>query len=110
MIGFIIMLGVTGGIAAAQEMCAKEKQTSELLEQTKNYIESSNLIFNNLQNIDNNVMENTKALSEQSAASAITLKKMQEAYIKSMKKMQLGVALIIVVVFMLLLAKKLKLY
>ena len=110
MVAFMGIMGVVGGFTSAQTVCAQQEETKKIVEQTKDYIENANTIFNNLQTVDNNVLSSTLKLGDQSTASINTLKKMHSDYLTSMKKKQIGVALIIVVVFMLLLGKKLKLY
>lgn len=110
MLVFMGILGIVGGFTSAQTVCAQQEETKKIVEQTKDYIENANTIFNNLQTIDNNVLSSTETLGNQNLASINTLNNMREKYLASMKKKQIGVALIIVVVFMLLLGKKLKLY
>jgi len=101
---------VMGGVSAAQQLCKTEAQTAQVIQQTKSYIANANTIFDNLETIDNSVMQATQALQNEASLATNQLLLMKQQYVAHMKQMQIGVCIIIIVVFMLLLGKKLKIY
>ena len=101
---------ITGGISAAQQTCKAKAQTDQVIQQTNSYIASANSIFDNLKTIDGNVLNDTMNLQTQASQSTNELLTMKQEFSSKMKKMQIGVAMVIIIVFMLLLGKKLKIY
>lgn len=101
---------VTGGISAAQQTCKAKEQTQQVIEQTKNYVSSANKTFQSLTNIDQDVLNNTISLQISANIATNELLTMKQQYTSNIKKMQIGVAVVIIIVFMLLLGKKLKIY
>ena len=101
---------VTGGITAAQQTCKAKDQTQKVIEQTKNYIANANQTFTNLTKIDQNILNNTMNLQVAANAATNELLTLKQGYVSTIKKMQIGVAMVIIIVFMLLLGKKLKIY
>lgn len=101
---------VTGGVSAAQEYCKQEAQASQVLAQTQQFVQQSNALFKNLQALDNEVKGQINTVKEQEFIAVNTLQSMKQDYKATMKKMQIGVAIFIIIIFMLLLGKKLKIY
>lgn len=101
---------VTGGISAAQQYCRQEAQARQVLIQTQQFVQQSSAIFKGLVKLDDDIKNQIGDLMTQQMEAVNTLNQMKQDYKAEMKKMQIGVALFILIVFMLLLGKKLKIY
>ena len=101
---------VTGGISAAQMYCQQEKQAQRVRQQTQQFIQQSSTLFQNLQALDNETQQQTNDVMMQESEAVNTLASMTAEYKSKMEKMQIGVSVFIIIVFMLLLGKKLKIY
>lgn len=116
MAGFIIMgaIAITGsitaGISAAQMYCQEEAQAARIRKQTQQFVEQSSKLFQNLEALDSETMQQIDAVKIQESEAVNTLADMKAAYKTRMGKMQIGVSVFIIIVFMLLLGKKLKIY
>ena len=110
MVGLMVVMGVTGGVSAAQQTCKAKAQTEQVVQQTESYVANANQIFDNLENIGNNVLEQTINLQQQANIATNQLLTMKQQFNANIKKMQIGVSMVIIIVFMLLLGKKLKIY
>ena len=101
---------VTGGISAAQMYCQQEKQAQRIRQETQEFIQQSSTLFQNLQALDAEIQQQTGAVMMQESEAVNTLSSMKAEYKSKMAKMQIGVSVFIIIVFMLLLGKKLKIY
>ena len=101
---------ITGGFSAAQHTCKYLAQTATVKQQTIAFISSAKLQLKNLQTTDGKLNDETNDLNIQSQTAVNLLLGMRKDYIAYMKKFQLGSIFVIIIIFMLLLGKKLKIY
>ncbi len=106
----IIAGGVTSGISAAHTTCDDEQKTQQAIQATQAFVSASQKKLANLQAIDDNIVNEITNLSVASMSACNDLQSMRKAYIAKMEKMQMIAMFIVILVFMLLLGKKLKLY
>lgn len=101
---------ITGGINAAHTTCSNEEKTQQAIQATQQFVAASEKMYANLQEIGDNEINTLNNLSAEALAACDSLRSVHSAYIAQMQKLQLIALFIIVIVFMLLLGKKLKLY
>lgn len=102
--------GVMGGLQAAKQQCKFLNQTKEVKEQTAKFVKSQEDIYKSLERLDQNILNTTVDLQEKMTTIVKKLQISKNEFAISMKKLQLIIACIIIIVFMLLLGKKLKIY
>jgi hypothetical protein len=110
MIGLAVIMGVTSGISAAQSYCKYESQIKQVKEQTEQFITHAEKVYDELQQQDQEVQQQTAGLQEAAAAASNNLLQLRKSYVAELQKDQLVALFIVVIVFILLLAKKLKIY
>jgi predicted PurR-regulated permease PerM len=109
--GVLACIGAaTGGVAAAQEFCSQEAQAQKVLAQTQQFVQSSDALFKNLQALDTQLQSQIANVQMQESTAVNTLSDMKQQFASTMQKAHIGVAIVILIVFMLLLGKKLKIY
>jgi hypothetical protein len=110
MIFMAVTGAVTGGISAAHTTCSNEQKTQQAIQATQQFVAQSQKMFTYLQNIGSSELDTLNNLSQESLAACDELQSVHSAYIKQMQKLQIIALFVIVIVFMLLLGKKLKFY
>ena len=105
-----VVAGVMGGVSSAQNYCKYEAQTKKVLAQTQQVIANSQAIYDNIQNVDEQVLQENNNIQQQSLAASNSLLELRQAYVTELKRDQIIALFIVVIVFMMLLGKKLKLY
>ena len=103
-----LAMGITGGISNAQNYCKYEKKIKKVIEETNQVIQKSQKVYDNIEIVDNSVLSDILTLSQAAQASSNDLLTLRQQYIDQMRKYQLVALMVVVAVFMLLLAKKLK--
>ena len=101
---------ITGGISAAHTTCSNEEKTQQAIQATQQFVAESQKLYANLEQTGKNEIDTLNNLSAEALAACDTLQGVHKAYLAQMQKLQLIALFIIVIVFMLLLGKKLKLY
>lgn len=101
---------VTGGISAAHTTCSNEEQTQKAIQSTQKFVAVSQEVWAKQAAIGSSEMSTIEELSQEAASACTTLQSVHAQYIQKMQKLQIIALFIIVIVFMLLLGKKLKLY
>lgn len=110
MVGLAVIMGITSGISSAQSYCKYEAQIKQVESQTTQFITHAEKVYDALQQQDEEVQQQTANLQLAAAASSNNLLQLRKSYVAELKKDQLIALFIIVIVFVLLLAKKLKIY
>lgn len=108
LLGIGVLSGVIGGISSAQSECKYKQQLNDVLLQTEQIKEKSQAVLDALENQDNIVVENIQQMQLDALTASNNLVELRKEYVTKLKRYQLFAMLFIVVVFMLLLAKKLK--
>ena len=106
----VVAGGVTSGISAAHTTCDDEQKTQEAIQATQAFVSESQKRLAYLQGIDDGILNQITNLSIASMTACNELQSIRKAYISKMQKMQMIALFIVIIVFMLLLGKKLKLY
>jgi predicted PurR-regulated permease PerM len=110
MIFMAVAGGVIGGVTSAQNYCKYKAQLASTIAQTNSFITSAKASFAALGAQDQQIKDDTNNLTEAAAASSNNLLQLRQNYVGQMKKLQIAALFVIVIVFALLLGKKLKLY
>lgn len=105
----IIGSTVTGGIAAAQNYCKYQQETADVIAQTNNVVTQSGKIYDALLQQDNTVLDEMHSLQTASLAASNNLIQLRKNYVTNLEKYRLIALIVIIIVFMLLLGKKMKL-
>jgi hypothetical protein len=100
--------GITGGISSAQNECKYEQQLKDVLAQTEQIKEKSQHVLSDLENQDKIVGQEIQGMQISALAASNNLVELRKAYVTQLQQYQLYSMMFVVVVFMLLLAKKLK--
>ena len=110
MIGLAVIMAITSGVSAAQSYCKYESEIKQVQQQTEKFVEHAQKVYDALQEQDEAVQQQTADLQQSAAAASNNLLQLRKSYVAELKKDQLVAMFIIVIVFVLLLAKKLKMY
>ena len=110
MLALAVIMCITGGISSAQSYCKYESEIKQVKQQTETFVEHAEKVYEALQNQDEEVQQQTADLQQAAAAASNNLLQIRKSYITELKKYQLIAMFIIVIVFVSLLAKKLKIY
>lgn len=110
MLGLGCVMGITGGISAAQNTCKYQQQTAQTLQSLNTFIQTAQGTEDTLQAQLDAQNQTIEDLTEQAMATANNLYIIKKEYVSSMKQKQLICVFIVITVFMLLLGKKLKVY
>jgi len=110
MVGLGVIMGAVGGVTSAQNYCNYESQLASTVTQTNTFITNAQASFAALGAQDAKVVQDTNDLATAAAAASNNLLQLRQNYVGQMKKYQIISLFVIVIVFALLLGKKLKLY
>ena len=110
MIFMAVSGGIMGGVKAAQSTCKDEQQTQQVIAATEKFVATSKRQLEQLQTIGSSEVATINELAGEAYDACNQLQSIHQEYISTMQKMQLVALFIVVIVFMLLLGKKLKLY
>lgn len=110
MLGLGCIMGITGGISAAQNTCKYQQQTAQTLQSLSTFITAAQGTETTLQNQLDSQNQTIEDLTEQAMATANNLYIIKKEYVADMKQKQLMAIFIVITVFLLLLGKKLKVY
>lgn len=108
LLGVGIVSGTISGISSAQNYCKYEQQLKDVLDQTNQITQKSQQVLDGLEAQDDTVIQETQALQIAALAASNNLVELRKTYIEQLRRYQLYAMMFVVVVFMLLLAKKLK--
>ena len=108
--GMFIVAPVMAGLNAAKTQCSLLSQVKDVQNQTADFIKTEEKLLASLQNLDNSILTASKDAKSEMNAAINQLQLLRVAYAVSMKQMELTIACVLIVVFMLLLGKKLKIY
>jgi len=101
---------VIGGVSAAQQYCKQQAEAQQILQNTQKYIKTASATFDALEVDLQSAQNATNEIEDEITQSSATLSKMRSDYKSTLEKIQIGMALFIIIIFMLLLGKKLKIY
>jgi predicted PurR-regulated permease PerM len=101
---------VMGGVNSAQSYCAYQSQQKAVINQIANINDKSSTLLNELDQEDQQLQNEIQSLQTSALASSNTLVQLRKQYVTQLEKYQLIAVMYIVIVFMLLTAKKMKLF
>ena len=101
---------VVGGVTSAQNYCKYQAQISDTITQTNTFIANATKTYDNLVEEDQTVLSDTASLQMAAMASTNNLLTLRQNYVNQLKKYQLIALFFVVIVFAMLLGKKLKIY
>lgn len=106
----VLFGSILGGVKAGQDYCSTLQQAEDIKKQTAEYIKQQENLFDERRALDEAIQEECNTVKNNLFASINTLQNMKQEYAVTMMRLQLGIACVIIIVFMLLLAKKLKIF
>lgn len=106
----VLFGSVLGGIKAGQDYCSTLKQADDIKKQTADYVKAQDQLFDEQRALDQIIQDECNTVKNNLFASINTLQNMKKEYAITMMRLQLGIACVIIIVFMLLLGKKLKIF
>ena len=110
MIGMFVIAPIMGGLNAAKNQCALLQKTQDVQDATAKFVKQETELLNELKALDASVVSASEKVKDDMSDSINTLQLLKINFALSMKRLELIVACIIIIVFMLLLGKKLKIY
>jgi hypothetical protein len=108
LLGVGILSGITAGVTSAQNYCKYEQQLKDVLQQTDQISDKSKQVLDALEQQDQSIARETQALQIAALTASNSLVELRKAYVAQLQRYQLFAMMFVVLVFMLLLAKKLK--
>jgi hypothetical protein len=106
----VLASGVIGGVTSAQNYCKYESQIGDTITQTNKFITSATAAYNAIVAQETVVTDDTKQLQIAAVTATNNLLSLRQNYVNTLKRYHIIALFIIVIVFILLLAKKLKVY
>ena len=108
--GMFIAAPIISGLHAAERQCKLLEQVKDVKKKTAEFVLSQEKLYKQLQILDNAILSATEKLQNDMQDTTELLLQMKIEFAVSMKQLQLVIACVIIIVFMLLLGKKLKIY
>lgn len=109
LVGVGLISGIMGGVTAAQNYCKYQQETANVITQTNQVVLQSGKVYDALLQQDQTVLDEIGALQTTSLAASNNLVQLRKNFVANLAKYQLIALVFIIIVFMLLLGKKMKL-
>ena len=110
MVGMFVVSPIMAGLNAAKNECDLLNQVQDVQNTAAKFVDQETALLNNLKQWDDQILSASGKVKSDMQGSINELQTLKVNFAISMKRLELVIACIIILVFMLLVGKKLKIY